>query len=74
MLDTVRALHPNAVVEGGRTPFPRVPRRQGLTVNSFVSVDGVSKIYLTIVTGVDNDVLVYEHPPEGFAPVVDANS
>lgn len=66
VLDTARSLHPDAVVEGGRTVFPRVPRRRGVTMNSFVSVDGEPKPYLTIVTGVGNEVLVHEVPPDGF--------
>ncbi|MCZ4558827.1 hypothetical protein O4215_25005 [Rhodococcus maanshanensis] len=35
-------------------------------MNSFVSVDGETKFYLTVVTGVGNEVIVHEVPPGGF--------
>ena len=69
VLATARSLHPGAVVEGGRTVFPRVPRRRGINMNCFTSVDGELVVYFTVVTGVGNEVLVFEYPPEGFQPV-----
>ena len=71
VLDTARSRYPGAVVEGGETVFPRVPRWRGVTMNSFVSVDGESQVYLTIVTGVGNEVIVHEIPPEGFTLALD---
>lgn len=66
VLDTARSLHPGAAVTGGQTVYPRVPRRQGINMNCFTSVDGEQVVYFTVVTGVGNEVLVFEHPPEGF--------
>lgn len=71
VLDTALSLHPGSVVEGGQTVFPRVPRLRGVTMNSFVSVDGEPKFYLTIVVGIGNEVVVHEVPPGGFTFTVD---
>ncbi|MET4612472.1 cell wall assembly regulator SMI1 [Rhodococcus sp. PvR044] len=66
VLDTARSQYPGSVVDGGQTVFQRVPRLRGVTMNSFVSVDGETKFYLTVVTGVGNEVIVHEVPPGGF--------
>jgi len=71
VLDTARSLHPGAQVQGGEVVFRRVPRQRGVTMNSVVQVDGEPKFFLTIVTGVGNEVLVHELPPGGFTFVVD---
>lgn len=71
VLDTARSLHPGAEVQGGEVVFRRVPRQRGVTMNSVVQVDGDPRFYLTIVTGVGNEVLVHELPPGGFTFIVD---
>ncbi|MBT2269695.1 MULTISPECIES: SMI1/KNR4 family protein [Rhodococcus erythropolis group] len=71
VLDTARSLHPGAEVQGGEAVFRRVPRQRGVTMNSVVQVDGDPRFYLTIVTGVGNEVLVHELPPGGFTFIVD---
>jgi hypothetical protein len=37
-----------------------------MSMNSYVQIDGEFKFYLTIVAGVDNEVLVHEMPPEAL--------
>ncbi|ROZ52983.1 SMI1/KNR4 family protein [Rhodococcus sp. WS1] len=71
VLDTARSRHPGAEVQGGEVVFRRVPRQHGVTMNSVVQVDGDPRFYLTIVTGVGNEVLVHELPPGGFTFIVD---
>lgn len=71
VLDTAQSLHPGSHVQGGEAIFPQVPRQRGVTVNSYVQIDGVPRFYLTIVTGVENNVIVYEMPPGGFEFIVD---
>ncbi len=69
VLATARSLHPDAVINGAHTVYPRVPRRRGIHMNFFVSVNGETACYLTIVTGVGNNVIVHEVPPQGFTIV-----
>lgn len=71
VLDTAQSLHPGSHVQGGEAIFPQVPRQRGVTVNYYVQIDGVPRFYLTIVTGVENNVIVYEMPPGGFEFIVD---
>ena len=71
VLGAARSLHPGAEVQGGEVVFRRVPRQRGVTMNSVVHVDGDPRLYLTVVTGVGNEVLVHELPPSGFTFIVD---
>jgi len=71
VLDTARSLHPGAQVQGGEVVFRRVPCQRGVTMNSVVEIDGDPKFFLTVVTGVGNEVLVHEFPPGGFTFIVD---
>ena len=71
VLDTARPLHPGAEVRGGEVVFRRVPRKRGVTMDSVVQVDGDPRFFLTIVTGVGNEVPVHELPPGGFTFIVD---
>lgn len=71
VLDTARSLHPGAEVQGGEVVFRRVPRQRGVSMNSVVEIDGEPKFFLTVVTGVGNEVLVHELPPGGFTFIVD---
>ncbi|WP_433604840.1 SMI1/KNR4 family protein [Prescottella agglutinans] len=69
VLATARSLHPDAVIDGAHTVYSRVPRQRGIHMNFFVSVNGETTCYLTIVTGVGNNVIVHEVPPQGFTIV-----
>jgi cell wall assembly regulator SMI1 len=69
VLAVARRLHPGADIVGGAMVYQRVPRRQGITANSMTHVNGELTVYLTVVTGIGNRVLVHEHPPGGFTVI-----
>lgn len=58
--------YPNSIVGPATAVYQRVPRRRGVNVNFFVPIDSETKMFLTIATGVADDVLIHEVPPEGF--------
>lgn len=58
--------YPNSIIGPATAVYQRVPRRRGVNVNFFVPIDSESKMFLTIATGVADDVLIHEVPSEGF--------
>ncbi|MBA4020914.1 MAG: hypothetical protein C0482_00975 [Gordonia sp.] len=73
VLKAARMLHPYAHIEGGQTVFPRLPRRQGINANFFVSVNGEQRVYFGVLTGDGDDIIIFEHPPEGSGGFIVVN-
>jgi hypothetical protein len=65
VIDTAQSLHPGAVVEGGGSIFRRVPRQRGVSVSWFVEIDGQTVTFVSIVTGLGDEVIVHELPEDG---------
>lgn len=65
VIDTAQSLHPGSVVEGGGSIFRRVPRQRGVSVSWFVEIDGQTVAFVSIVTGLGDEVIVHELPEDG---------
>ncbi|OYD60777.1 hypothetical protein [Rhodococcus sp. OK302] len=70
MIDTARSLHPGSVIEGGESVFRRVPRQQGVAISWFLGIDRQAVTFVSVVTGIGNEVIVHELPEGGGATFV----
>lgn len=70
VLDTARSLHPGAAIEGGESVFRRVPRQQGVGISWLVGIDRQAATFVSVVTGIGNEVIVHELPADGSATFV----
>ena len=65
VLDTAQSLHPGAVIEGGESVFRRAPRQQGLAISWLVGIDSQAATFVSVVTGIGDEVIVHEMPEDG---------
>ncbi len=70
VLDIAQSLHPGSVIEGGESVFRRVPRQRGIAVSWFVGIDRQTANFVSVVTGIGNEVIVHELPEDGSATFV----